>query len=190
MGKWKAALSTAQKLATAMIAKFLFHAKFMEFAAMKNRGLKLFNRILNYVGCTNILYGAVSCVCFCRRAGTGAALLGSGGCCPVQSCSLILLFHINIFSSILKLVLFWSRWNLAVLSAEFVTSAGCLGRVGQAAALQQGLCPLLGLAVSGDVSQWHLFWPQGPRACGFCCWGCAVRGDSEWEHPVPEWWRG
>lgn len=35
MGKWKAAQSTAQKLATAMIAKFLFNAKFMELAAMK-----------------------------------------------------------------------------------------------------------------------------------------------------------
>lgn len=35
MGKWKAALSTAQKLATAMIAEFLFDAKFMEFAAME-----------------------------------------------------------------------------------------------------------------------------------------------------------
>lgn len=81
----------------------------MEFAAMKNRGVKLFNRILNYVGCTNILYGAGSSVCFCRRPQAGSGSAGSGGCCPVQSCSLILLFHINIFSSILELMLFWSQ---------------------------------------------------------------------------------
>lgn len=33
----------------------------------------------------------------------GAALLGPG--CPVQSCSLIPLFHVNVFSSILELTL-------------------------------------------------------------------------------------
>lgn len=39
----------------------------------------------------------------------GAALLGSGGCCPVLSCSLIPLLHINVFSSLFELTLFWSQ---------------------------------------------------------------------------------
>lgn len=77
----------------------------MEFAAMKNRGVKLFNRILNYVGCTNILYGAGSCVCFCRSW----EQLCWGQVAVALSCSPIPLFHSDVFSSILELTLVWAQ---------------------------------------------------------------------------------
>lgn len=148
----------------------------MEFAAMKNRGVKLFNRILNYVGCTNISYGAGSCVCFCRRAGGGSSFAGSGGCCPVQSCSL------NSCASHQRFQLHFGMSAVLVsVTPDCTEGAGvcALWRLpGEDEDGQQGLCPLLwACCVRGCVTHtWHLRWSQGPRAGGFCCWGCAVPG--------------
>lgn len=165
----------------------------MEFAAMKNKGVKLFNRILNYVGCTNILYGAGSCVCFCRRAGAGSSSAGVRWLLPCP-----LLFPHSSASYQRFQLPFWINTVLVSVTPDcdewaWVCDLWKLSRKGEDRQLRcSRVCaPCSGLALAGDVSgrgssSDHRDLVLWLLLSGLCCPG-AILNEL---HPVSEWWRG
>lgn len=155
----------------------------MEFAAMKNKGVKLFNRILNYVGCTNILYGAGSCVCFCRRAGAGSSSAGVRWLLPCP----VLLPHSSASYQRFQLHFGISTVLVSVTpdcdECAWVCDLWKLSRKGEDRQLpcSRVCAPCSGLALSGDVS------PRGSSSdhrdlvlVAFVVGAVQSRGDSEW----------
>lgn len=165
----------------------------MEFAAMKNKGVKLFNRILNYVGCTNILYGAGSCVCFCRRAGAGSSSAGVRWLLPCP----VLLPHSSASYQRFQLHFGISTVLVSVTpdcdECAWVCDLWKLSRKGEDRQLpcSRVCAPCSGLALSGDCHHVVPLLITGTSCLWLLSSGLCSPGAILNElHPVSEWWKG